>query len=134
LSQEAIAKLARGHEAFNHGDVSTMMEISTPDVEWVAAGAFPGVEGVYRGPAAVEQWVDAIRSAWGEFEVSLDEVLHDAGDVLVVTERLWGRGRGSGVEVEMCVFSTYWFEEGKIRRREAFTDREAALEAAGLRE
>jgi hypothetical protein len=34
----------------------------------------------------------------------------------------------------MQIFSTYWFEEGKIRRRAAFTDRTEALEAAGLRE
>ena len=39
-----------------------------------------------------------------------------------------GRGRGSGVEVEMRVFSVYSFREGKVRRRQAFTEREAALE------
>jgi hypothetical protein len=54
--------------------------------------------------------------------------------VVVVAERLRGRGRGSGVEVEMQIFSTYWFEEGKIRRRAAFTERTDALEAAGLRQ
>ena len=55
-------------------------------------------------------------------------------DLVVVTELLRGRGRGSGAEVEMRVFSAYWFEEGKVRRRAAFTERKAALEAAGLRE
>jgi hypothetical protein len=34
----------------------------------------------------------------------------------------------------MRVFSAYWFENGKIRRRAAFTERREALEAAGLRE
>jgi ketosteroid isomerase-like protein len=66
--------------------------------------------------------------------VTLDEVLHDGGEVVVVTERLRGRGRGSGAEVEMRVFSAYWFEGGKIRRREAFTEQKEALAAAGLRE
>ena len=77
---------------------------------------------------------EAIRSAWEEFEEMLDEVLHDGGDVVVVTERLRGRGRGSGAEVEMRIFSAYWFEGRKIRRRDAFTEQEEALEAAGLRE
>jgi ketosteroid isomerase-like protein len=54
--------------------------------------------------------------------------------VVVVTELLRGRGRESGAEVEMRVFSAYWFENGKIRRREAFTEREAALRAAGPQE
>jgi hypothetical protein len=33
----------------------------------------------------------------------------------------------------MRIFSVYRFEEGKVRRREAFTERNVALEAAGLR-
>ena len=32
----------------------------------------------------------------------------------------------------MHVFSVYWFEGRKIRRRAAFTDREGALKAAEL--
>jgi ketosteroid isomerase-like protein len=60
--------------------------------------------------------------------------VRDEGDVLVVSELKRGRGRGSGVEVEMRVFSVYSFREGKVRTRQAFTEREAALEAAGLSE
>jgi ketosteroid isomerase-like protein len=102
-------------------------------VEWGATN-FPGIEGVYRGPDGMRRWMDTIRSAWDEFEVTLDEVLHDRGDVVVVGERVRGRGRGSGAEVEMRVFSMYWFEEGKVRKRSVFTERKAALEAAGLSE
>ena len=34
----------------------------------------------------------------------------------------------------MRIFPAYWFEGGKIRRRDAFTEREDALEAAGQSE
>ncbi len=78
--------------------------------------------------------MDAIRSAWEEFEVTPDEVVRDEGDVLVVAELKHGRGRGSGVEVEVRVFSVYFFRQDKVRRRQSFTEREAALEAAGLSE
>lgn len=74
-------------------------------MEWGATGAFPGVEGMYRGPEALQEWMDVVRSAWEEFDVSLDEVLHDGDDVAVVTELLRDRGRGSGAEVEMPVYS-----------------------------
>jgi len=131
VADDLIATLNRGHEAFNRGDAAGMMELSTPDVEWVASGVFPGIEGVHEGEA-VQEGVDALRSAWEEFDVSLAEVLHRSADLLVVVERLRGRGRGSGVEVEMAVFSAYWFEDGRIRRRLAFSEREALLEAAGL--
>jgi ketosteroid isomerase-like protein len=138
MSEETLATLRRGHQAFNRGDPSALRElareIATADVEWGATGAFPGVEGIYRGPEAMSEWMEVIRSVWDEFEVSLDEVLHDGDDVVVVAELLRGRGRGSGVEVEMRIFSAYWFEEGKFQRRAAFAERKKALEAAGLRE
>jgi ketosteroid isomerase-like protein len=134
MSEETLAILKRAYEGFNQGDMSLTVELATPNVEWGATGAFPGVEGKYHGPEAIQVWMDVIRSEWETFEVSLDEVLHDGDDVVVVTELLRGRGRESGVEVEMRVFSAYWFEEGKVRRRAAFTEQKAALEAAGLRE
>jgi ketosteroid isomerase-like protein len=137
MSQEALAILRRGYEAFNRGDPSVILklakEVASPDVEWGATGAFPGVDSTYRGPEAMREWMNVIRSAWQEFEVTLDEVLYDGDDVVVVTELLRGRGRESGAEVEMRVYSVYRFEEGKLRKREAFTDRDDALEAAGLR-
>jgi ketosteroid isomerase-like protein len=109
-------------------------ELATRDLEWGAIGSFPGREGLYQGPDAIQAWLDAIRSEWEEFEVRLDEVLHDGEEVVVVAELLRGRARESGAEVGMRIFSTYWFEKGKLRRRAPFTERTAALEAAGLSE
>ena len=42
-----------------------------------ASGVFAGIEGLYRGPEALQQWADVIHSDWKDFEVSLDKVLHD---------------------------------------------------------
>jgi ketosteroid isomerase-like protein len=134
MSRKTLANLKRGYEAFNRGDASLAMDLATPEVEWGTSGTFPGLVGVYRGPEALPRWMDTIRSAWEKFEVTPDEVVRDEGDVLVVAELQRGNGRGSGVEVVMRVFSVYCFREGKIRRRQAFTEREAALEAAGLSE
>jgi ketosteroid isomerase-like protein len=52
--------------------------------------------------------------------------------VAVLDER--GRGRGSGVPFENRLAVNYTFSAGKIVRWEFFKTREAALEAAGLRE
>jgi ketosteroid isomerase-like protein len=137
MSEETLAALKRGYEALNRGDTSAMSELAgeraTRDLEWGAIGSSPGREGLYQGPDAIEVWMDHIRSEWEEFEVRLDEVLHDEEDLVVVAEVLRGRGREGGEEVEMRIFSTYWFENGKLRRRAPFVERTAALEAAGLR-
>jgi ketosteroid isomerase-like protein len=76
-----------------------------------------------------------LHSEWETFRVSLDEVVEDAGDAVVLTERLSGRGRESGIEVEMQVFSVYWSEGGKIAARRSFRTREeavAALRSSGV--
>ena len=129
---DSLAILRRGYEAFNRGDVSEVAQLTTADVEWGATGTFPGVDGVYRGPGAMQEWADVIRSEWEEFSVTLGEVLHDDDELLVVCELLRGRGRSSHAEVEMRVFSVYRLDHGKVRKRQAFTEREEALKAAGL--
>jgi ketosteroid isomerase-like protein len=134
MSQGNLERLRRGHEGFTRGDISSLRENVADDVDWGTTGAFPGLDESYLGPEALERWMEAVRSAWESFEVEIDEVVRDADDVLVITERLWGRGRGSGVETEMQIFSVYWFDEGQIVRRRVFDSREDALEAAGLSE
>ena len=131
---EMLETLRRGYEAFSRGDMSAVAGLTTRDVEWGTTGAFPGIDGLYRGPEVIQQWADAIHSDWGDFEVSLDEVLHDGGDVVVVAERLRGRDRARGDDVEIRIYAAYWFEDGKVRRRAASTSRKVALEAAGLRD
>ena len=56
--------------------------------------------------------------------------MRDAGDDLLVVERLWGRGRESGAEVEMTIYSVYRFNaDGKITQRLAFPSPDEACEA-----
>ena len=47
MSEENLASLRRGYEAFNRGDPSVLVgvarDIATPDIEWGATGTFPGV-------------------------------------------------------------------------------------------
>jgi ketosteroid isomerase-like protein len=134
VSQGNVEKLRRGHEGFNRGDLGPMKAIAADDVDWGTSGSFPDLEPAYRGSEAVQKWMDAVRSAWESFDVSIADVVRDTDDVVLIEERLQGRGRGSGAEAEMHIFSVYWFEGGKIVRRRVFESQPEALEAAGVRE
>jgi hypothetical protein len=71
-------------------------EIGAPDVECGAVGAFPGVEGLYRGPESIGEWMDVIRSEWEEFEVTLDKVLASGRESPISPSHLRnGSGRAS---------------------------------------
>jgi ketosteroid isomerase-like protein len=131
LSEGNLEQIRRGHEAFTHGDLTTVQDVVADDVDWGTSGGFSGLDPSYRGSDGMEKWMDTVRSAWETFEVAIDEVVDDAGDVLVVKEHLRGRGRGSGAETEMQIFSVYWFEGGLIAKRRVFDNREEAVDAAG---
>ena len=125
-----VETIREGHEGFTRGDLSWAKTNVAEDVEWGTTGDFPGLEGVYRGPDALEDWMQTVRAEWDEFRVAMDQVLREEDDAIAIAERLWGRGRQSGAEAEMLVFSVYRFrEDGKVAKREVFSTAEEALAA-----
>ena len=78
VSEQGLAHIRRGHEAFNRGDLSAIVELATPDVEWGSTGAFPGLDDEYLAPEAIGRWAEIVRNEWEEFEVTIGEVLHEA--------------------------------------------------------
>jgi ketosteroid isomerase-like protein len=79
--------------------------------------------------ADMERWA----SAFDELKVTFEEII-DAGDQVVVVAHHQGRGRESRVEVDSRFYEVYTLREGKVTRVDEYTEREKALEAAGLRE
>jgi ketosteroid isomerase-like protein len=72
--------------------------------------------------------------AWREEpETTVEEVIGN-GDHVVVIACFRGRGRGSGVRVAERLYEVYTLRTGKVLRVDEFSDRDQALEAAGLRE
>ena len=73
---------------------------------------------------------------WDEFEDARIEVheLVDAGDQVLASVTLQGRGRQSGADVAWDLWHLWWIKGGKAVRGQAFRDKEQALEAAGLSE
>jgi ketosteroid isomerase-like protein len=88
---------------------------------------------VYRGP---EEYRRFLERWWGEFEepeVDVHEFI-DAGDQVLVSLTFRGRGKQSGVETHWSLWQLWTARAGKVVRGQGFTNREAALEAVGLRE
>ncbi len=54
------------------------------------------------------------------------------GDFVVVLTRYIGRGKGSGVDVDTPGAHLWTVRDGRAVRMVVFSDRERALEAAGL--
>ena len=118
-------------EPFARGDFSAVAEL--PDeFELVLAPEMPDA-GTYRGEEArrwIVAWVDS-------FERLTQELvkLIDAGDDRVLAEFIQrGWTAGSDIPVELPTWALTTLRDGNFVRNELFTNRDDALEAAGLSE
>ena len=87
--------------------------------------------GPSQGRSAIRDNLERWNSAWAESEGTAEEFI-DAGDRVFVSAHFRGRGRGSGIEVDARFYYVYTLRERRIVRVDEFSDRAAALEAAGL--
>jgi ketosteroid isomerase-like protein len=134
MSQENVEILRQGYEALGRGDVDAVLEICDPDVECELPEG--GINtGTLRGHQALRDFLEGYIDAFESFRMEPEQFL-EADDQVVVVLRVIGRGRGSGLEVDVRPAHLWTMDGGRAVRLQAFPEREhgAALEAAGLRE
>jgi ketosteroid isomerase-like protein len=85
----------------------------------------------YRGRQGLSQFIDDMDEVWEEFSAEPSEFL-DAGDRVIVTGRMAGKGKGSGVVVEDDFAGVWTVRDGMVVRWQIQPDRAAALESVGL--
>ena len=131
MSEENVEIVRRLASFWQNRDYSLVEEICHPDaVVDVSRNVFN--PGVYSGIDGLRSFMGSIDDAWESFDLVPEEYI-DAGDCVVMANRISGRGRASGVKTEMLVFAVVALEGGRVVRfTGGYRDREEALEAAGL--
>jgi ketosteroid isomerase-like protein len=126
-------------EAANRRDFELLLLLIDPEVEYepfMAVGSdmvFPDLTGVQRGHAGyVHVWKQA-DDAYADLKLAPEELI-DFGDRIVTAGRTSGRGRHTGIALDQPLFQVLTLRHGLLIRQKDFTDRDQALEAAGLRE
>jgi ketosteroid isomerase-like protein len=118
-------------DAFNRVDVDAVVADLDLDVELHEWPTAPGARS-YRGPDGVRQALETWFEVWEWMRVEITELVEN-GDRVLVSMHQKAKGRGSEIEVEIDSYNVYTFDDGKVTRMELFTEREPALEAAGLK-
>jgi uncharacterized protein len=132
MSKNNVEILRRAFEAFGRGDLDAAVADIAPECEYLPTGAFPDRTSVVRGPEGYKQNVAWLRDEFDDAYLAVHE-LTDAGDRVLASVTLGGRGKRSGVEASWDLWQVWTFRDGKAIRGEGFTTRDEALEAAGLR-
>ncbi len=129
MSQENVAVVLRNIETFEH-DEEAWLSTADPALEW-----YPIEEGhsLSRGHEAAIRVRRSWLENWEGHQVDVEE-MKDRADSVVACLHLTGRGKMSGVEVDLRVYMHFKLRDGKIVYVYEYADRGEALEAAGLPE
>jgi ketosteroid isomerase-like protein len=132
MSQENLELARQYFEALNDG-MDASEHLRHPDIEVFDPPDFPDADR-YLGEAAVRKLIDSYRDLGWDGQFHVQEVV-DAGDEVVVIWQVRVRTpHGGGLPLEGTIGHVLLFEDGKVRRIRQYLNKEAALEAAGLRE
>jgi ketosteroid isomerase-like protein len=120
--------------AFNERDTDSLLALTSPDFEFAPYLATLLETTVYRGHAGLGKYFEDADAAWEAIEVRLDDFREVDPQIAVVSGVLRGKGKTSGLEVEVPLAWVAEFRAGKAVRLITYTSKPEALEAVGLSE
>jgi ketosteroid isomerase-like protein len=133
MSDENVGVVRRLVEAFNRGDVDTVVAAFTVDCRIEEPPQMPdSPAGGYQGPDGIREWMGNLRDVGGiSFEL---RTATPSGDALLCEVGSRGQGRASDVPMDWTTFAVFDLRDGKVARVRVFLDRHEALQAVGLSE
>ena len=131
MSQENVEIVRRMWDAFLAADVQTALSFYAPDVEWDGTNLPDGQIG--SGHEAILGHVARWAEAWNDWTVEVERVVEAGSDQVILFVREKGRS-DSGLTVDERHAELYTLRDGKIVRRQGFSDPRQALDAAGVSE
>ena len=132
MSQENVEVVRRMYDAFYAGDVDGALSHFDPKVLVDTGNARPDLS-VGRGREYLGAVVSSWAAAWEGWRDEIAEMRDLGGRVLVLSVQR-GRGKGSGVEVELRYAILYDVAGDAIISVRMYGSVAEALEAAGLQE
>jgi ketosteroid isomerase-like protein len=129
MSRANVDKAEAFIAAYNRRDFDAAVECFDPEIDWV----LPAIQGFdsCRGPDQVKLFWQGLDETFDELRLDPQETV-DAGDRVATRLRYYGRGKGSGAEIETEMYhQVITFRDGTMVRIEYFTSWPEALGAAG---
>ena len=128
MSQANVDKARDYIDAYNRRDFDAAVADFDPRVEWILPERQSSDS--CQGPGAIRRFWEGLDETFDELRLIPQEWV-DAGDRVATRLRHYGRGKGSGIELDEELYhQVATFEDGKMVRIEYFADWSEALEAA----
>ena len=119
-------------DAWNRRDYSAALEPVAAEIR-VESALGGGLDGTYEGIPGLQKWLARFWGSFVDFRTEIEECF-PVEDEVVFEAHHYGRGKASGIEVEMRNWQVCTVRDGKVVRYRVFPTKPEALEAVGLRE
>jgi ketosteroid isomerase-like protein len=115
-------------EAYNRGDIESILRLAGPGFELDLSRAAGPLNGIYDRDRIMSFWAE-ITDSWNSARIEPHEFIEAGAHVVVPwTMHLTGR---DGIEVQARVTWVWTFHEGSVERLTMYQERADALEAVG---
>jgi ketosteroid isomerase-like protein len=129
MSQQDVETLSRGYEAFASGDTDTVLALLYPDVTVEVHTDRPDIGSeIYHGHEGFLANFAELTDVFEDLKIDAEEIEESGGRVMVSC-RITGRGKGSGVAIEAKIFHVWTLRDGMASRLEIFSDSQQARSA-----
>jgi ketosteroid isomerase-like protein len=127
--EENLVTVREALEAFQGGDPERFLGFLDPEIEIFSTPELANpVEA--QGRDAFLRWIGDWLEVWETFEVDAESIEPVGENHVVLDMRQHGKGKGSGIEVELRVSYMFELHDGVATRYHLYADRKQALAAA----
>jgi ketosteroid isomerase-like protein len=134
VSEENVEVVRAVFEAWERGDMSALFALYDPEIVWDMTHTEGELNTEHHGHEGVKTMFRAWTEPFDSYHAHAEEFI-EVGEAVVVRLRQGGRGRQSGVEVEMPPYwQVYRVADGLVSRITLYFDEADALNAARLPE
>jgi ketosteroid isomerase-like protein len=133
MSQENVEVVRDAFDAFSRDDIEGVLRLCDENIVVTQPPELPGVSPQQHGHSGVLEAFEIWPEQWDDYRIEILRMA-DHGDRVLVTTRQGGRGKQSGIQVEMEIMFVFTVRDAKIAEMKIFMREDQALEAAGLRE
>jgi ketosteroid isomerase-like protein len=134
MSEENVEVVRTAIAAFDRGDFEDVLRLCDEDIVISQPPELPGAPAEQHGHRGVLDAYAVWPEQWDDYRIELLRIAAAPGGKVFVTMRTSGRGKQSGVEVEMDFSFVFTVRDRKISEWRLFVQEDQALQAAGLSE
>ena len=116
-----LKKIKAVYDAFAKGDIPSVLEVLSPDIDWVEAEGFP-YGGTYHGPKAVLEGVFMrLGTEWEGFAAVPHELI-DGGETIVALGKYSGTYKATNKSFQADFAHVWKMREGRAVRFVQYVD------------